>query len=48
MGGKLKLESTEGEGTEFSVVFPLALPGDKTIPLIPLRQVNSLKKKASI
>jgi signal transduction histidine kinase len=48
MGGKLKLESTEGEGTEFSVAFPLALPGDKTIPLIPLRQVNSLKKKASI
>jgi len=45
MGGKLKLESTEGKGTEFSVEFPLALPGDKTIPLVPPKQANSQKQK---
>ncbi len=47
MGGKLRLESTEGEGTEFFVTFPLALPGDKTIPLVIPKQANPKKQKAS-
>jgi signal transduction histidine kinase len=45
MGGKLKLESTEGEGTEFFVAFPLVLPGDKTIPLVSPRQANSVNHR---
>lgn len=40
MGGKLKLESIEGEGTNFSVAFPLLLPGDKTIPLLASNETN--------
>jgi len=47
MGGKLKLESTEGGGTEFFVAFPLVLPGDKTIPLVPSAQPNPKNQKAS-
>lgn len=47
MGGKLKLESAEGEGTEFLIAFPLVLPGDKTIPLIIPNQANILKKKVA-
>jgi signal transduction histidine kinase len=47
MGGKLKLESAEGEGTEFLITFPLVLPGDKTIPLIISNQANTLKKKVA-
>jgi signal transduction histidine kinase len=45
MGGKLKLESAEGEGTEFFVAFPLVLPGDRTVPLISPKQANSKKQK---
>jgi two-component system, cell cycle sensor histidine kinase DivJ len=45
MGGKLKLESVEGEGTEFFVQFPLVLPGDKTIPLFLPHQPHTVKKK---
>lgn len=41
MGGKLKLESAEGEGTEFFVAFPLILPGDKTIPLLAPKQAST-------
>jgi signal transduction histidine kinase len=40
MDGTLKLESAEGEGTEFRVAFPLVLPGDKTIPLVGLKQAS--------
>ena len=47
MDGKLKLESTEGAGTEFFVAFPLILPGDKTIPLVALTQTNPQKQKVS-
>jgi signal transduction histidine kinase len=47
MDGKLKLESTEGAGTEFFVAFPLILPGDQTIPLVALTQTNSQKQKVS-
>jgi cell cycle sensor histidine kinase DivJ len=47
MGGKLKLESTEGAGTEFFVSFPLILPGDKTIPLFAPKQANPQKQKVS-
>ena len=47
MGGKLKLESVEGEGTEFFVAFPLVLPGDKTIPLFNPKKVNIKKQKVS-
>jgi signal transduction histidine kinase len=47
MGGKLKFESTEGEGTEFFVAFPLVLPGDKTIPLIAPKQANPKKQKVT-
>jgi signal transduction histidine kinase len=47
MGGKLKLESAEGEGTEFFVAFPLVLPGDKTIPLLGPKQPISQKQKVS-
>lgn len=43
MGGKLSLESTESEGTEFFVTFPIILPGDKTIPLVTPRQANNQK-----
>jgi signal transduction histidine kinase len=45
MGGKLKLESAEGQGTEFFVAFPLVLPGDKTIPLVIPRQASTKKQK---
>jgi len=45
MGGKLKLESAEGQGTEFFVAFPLVLPGDKTIPLLIPRQASTKKQK---
>ena len=45
MGGKLKLESTEGEGTEFFVAFPLVLPGDQTIPLLTPKQANTKKQR---
>jgi signal transduction histidine kinase len=37
MNGKLSLESTEGEGSEFSITFPLILPGGATLPLKPKR-----------
>jgi len=47
MGGKLKLESTEGEGTEFFVIFPLILPGDKTIPLLAPKQASTKTQKVS-
>ena len=47
MGGKLKLESAEGEGTEFFVAFPLILSGDKTIPLLAPKQANIKKQKVS-
>lgn len=47
MGGKLKLESAEGEGTEFLVTFSLVLPGDKTIPLLIPHHINTSKKKES-
>jgi signal transduction histidine kinase len=47
MDGKLKLESTEGAGTEFFVAFPLILPGDQTIPLVALTQTNPQKEKVS-
>ena len=47
MGGKLQIESTEGEGTEFFVAFPLVLPGDKTIPLVTPKQANIKKQKVS-
>jgi hypothetical protein len=47
MGGKLKLESAEGEGTEFLVTFSLVLPGDKTIPLLIPHHINTPKKKES-
>ena len=47
MGGKLKFESTEGEGTEFFVAFPLVLPGDQTIPLVTPKQANTKKQKVS-
>lgn len=47
MGGKLKLESTEGEGSEFFVTFPIILPGDKTIPFATPRQKNNQKQKVS-
>jgi signal transduction histidine kinase len=45
MGGKLRLESTEGEGTEFFVEFPLVLPGDSTIPLATPKQANIKKQR---
>ena len=45
MGGKLKFESTEGEGTEFFVAFPLVLPGDMTIPLVTPKQANTKKQR---
>ncbi len=45
MGGKLRLESTEGEGTEFFVEFPLVLPGDRTIPLVIPKQANTKKQR---
>jgi hypothetical protein len=45
MGGKLKLESTEGKGTEFFVAFPLVLPEDKTIPLVIPRQASTKKQR---
>ncbi len=45
MGGKLRLESTEGEGTEFFVEFPLVLPGDRTIPLVTPKQANIKKQR---
>jgi len=45
MGGKLKFESTEGEGTEFFVAFPLVLPGDMTIPLVTPKQANPQKQR---
>jgi two-component system, cell cycle sensor histidine kinase DivJ len=45
MGGKLKLESAEGKGTEFLIAFSLVLPGDKTIPLVISNKANTLKKK---
>ena len=45
MGGKLRLESTEGEGTEFFVAFPLVLPGDMTIPLVTPKQANTKKQR---
>ncbi len=47
MGGKLKLESAEGEGTEFFVAFPLVLPGDKTIPIVPPAQATPKKQRVS-
>ena len=47
MGGKLKLESTEGKGTEFFVEFPLVLPGDKTIPLVPVKLPIPKQQKVS-
>ena len=47
MGGKLKLESTEGAGTEFFVAFPLILPGDKTIPRVAPKQAPPQKQKVS-
>jgi cell cycle sensor histidine kinase DivJ len=47
MGGKLKLESAEGEGTEFLVTFSLVLPGDKTIPFLIPHHINTPKKKES-
>jgi len=47
MGGKLKLESTEGEGSEFFVTFPIILPGDKTIPFVTPKQKNNQKQKVS-
>ena len=47
MGGKLRLESTEGEGTEFFVAFPLLLPGDMTIPLVTPKQANIKKQRVS-
>jgi len=45
MGGKLKFESTEGEGTEFFVAFPLVLPEDMTIPLVTPKQANTKKQR---
>jgi signal transduction histidine kinase len=45
MGGKLKLESTEGEGTEFFVAFPLVLPGDQTIPLVMPKLAKTKRQK---
>ena len=45
MGGKLRLESTEGEGTEFFVAFPLVLPEDMTIPLVTPKQANTKKQR---
>jgi signal transduction histidine kinase len=47
MGGKLKLESVEGVGTEFFVAFPLVLPGDKTIPLLARKQASPKTQKVS-
>ena len=47
MGGKLKLESTQGKGTEFFVAFPLVLPGDKTIPLLAPKQASTKTQKVS-
>lgn len=47
MDGKLRLESTEGEGSEFFVTFPIILPGDKTIPFVTPRQKNNQKQKVS-
>ena len=47
MGGKLRLESTEGEGTDFFVAFPLVLPGDMTIPLVTPKQANIKKQRVS-
>ncbi len=47
MGGKLKLESAEGQGTEFFVAFPLFLPGDMTIPLVTPKQATTKKQKVS-
>ena len=47
MGGKLKLVSTEGEGTEFFVAFPLILPGDKTIPLLAPKQASTKTQRVS-
>jgi len=47
MGGKLRLESTEGEGTDFFVAFPLVLPGDRTIPLVTPKQANIKKQRVS-
>jgi signal transduction histidine kinase len=47
MGGKLKFESTEGEGAEFFVAFPLILPGDKTIPLLAPKQASTKIQKVS-
>jgi signal transduction histidine kinase len=43
MDGTLNLESAEGEGTEFFIAFPLVLPGDKTIPLVSLKQASTKK-----
>jgi signal transduction histidine kinase len=43
MNGTLQLESVEGEGTEFFIAFPLVLPGDKTIPLVSLKQASTKK-----
>ena len=45
MGGTLKFESAEGEGTEFFVAFPLVLPGDMTIPLVTPKQANPQKQR---
>ena len=47
MGGKLRLVSTEGEGTEFFVAFPLILPGDKTIPLLAPKQASTKTQRVS-
>ncbi len=47
MDGKLKFESTEGEGTNFFVAFPLVLPGDKTIPLLARKQASTKTQKVS-
>ncbi len=43
MNGTLQLESAEGEGTEFFIAFPLVLPGDRTIPLVSLKQASTKK-----
>jgi len=43
MDGKLSLESTEGEGSEFSVTFPLILPGGATLTFKRERAKNESK-----
>jgi cell cycle sensor histidine kinase DivJ len=43
MGGKLSVESSEGAGSEFSVTFPLILPGGATLTFKRERTKNESK-----